>query len=368
MQYKIPLADPYITKEDVEAVAKALKEKALSQGRYVQSFEGQFAKYVGVKRAVAASSGTTALHIALAAIDTSSNDEVITPSFSFVATANSALYQGAKPIFADINPLTYNINPDQIKSKITRKTKAIIPVHYAGQPADMDPILEMAEKHDLYVIEDAAEAHGAQYKRKKAGSLGDLNCFSFYPNKNMTTGEGGMITTNDDELAEKMRMIRSHGQDQRYHHVMLGYNYRMTDLQAALGLVQLRRLDWVVAKKVEKATYYNERVGELFDDRIQTPYVAPYATHVYMFYPIRFKNNATREKAIKRLEEKGIETRVAFPPIHLQPLYQSLHGYKSGYLPVTEKTCDTILCIPIYPHITHEEQDYVLSALKEVFE
>jgi len=365
MHYRIPLADPYMTNEDVEAVAKALKEKALSQGKYVQKFEEQFARYIGVKHAVAVSSGTAALHIALAAIDTSSNEEVITPSFSFVATANSALYQGAKPIFADIDPVTYNIDPVQIKTRITRKTKAIIPVHYAGQPADMDPILEMAEKHGIYVIEDAAEAHGALYKGRKAGGLGNLNCFSFYPNKNMTTGEGGMITTNDDELAEKMRMIRSFGQDQRYHHVMLGYNYRMTDIQAALGLVQLKRLDWVVEKRVEKATYYNEYIGELFDERVQTPYVAPYATHVYMLYTIRFQNKQTREKAITKLEEKGIETCVAFPPIHLQPLYQSLYGYRSGHLPVTEKTSDTILCIPIYPHITQKQQDYVLSALKE---
>lgn len=365
MQYKIRQADPYITKEDVEAVAKAVREKALSQGKYVQKFEEQFARYLGVKHAVAVSNGTAALHLALAAINIGPRDEVIMPSFSFVATASSALYQAAEPIFADIDPLTYNVNSDQIKKKITRKTKAIVPVHYAGQPADMDPILEVAQRHNLHIIEDAAEAHGALYKGKKAGSLGNLNCFSFYPNKNMTTGEGGIITTNDDELAEKMRMIRSHGQDQRYHHVMLGYNYRMTDIQASLGLVQLRRLDWVVQRKAEKAAYYTERIKEMFADRIQTPYVAPYATHVYMFYTIRFKNQKTRDKAIAKLEQESIETRIAFPPIHLQPLYQKLYGYKRGYLPTTEETSDTILCLPIYPHITQEQQDYVLSSLKE---
>lgn len=365
MKHKLAVADPYITKEEIEAIMKVVSEKRLSQGKYVQEFEKEFAKYIGTKNAVAVSNGTTALHVALAAIGIEPNDEVVTTSFSFIATANCALYQGAKPVFADINRRTYNIDPNKIEGKITDKTKAIIPVHYAGQPADMEVILEIAEKHNLNVIEDAAEAHGALYKGKKAGSLGDLNCFSFYPNKNMTTGEGGMITTNNDELAEKIRMMRNHGQDQRYHHIILGYNYRMTDIQAALGLIQLKRLGWVIEKKVKKATYYNEQIQKMFSDEITTPYIVPYATHVYMFYTIRFKNKATRDKTVQKLEQKGIQTRIAFPPIHLQPLYQKLFGYKRGYLPITENTSDTILCIPIYPHITQEQQDQVLSALKE---
>lgn len=362
---KIPQADPYITDEDVKAVAKAVKEKRLSQGLYVEEFEKKFAKNIGTKHAVAVSNGTAALHVALAAIGAKHNDEIIMPSFSFIATANCALYQGAKPIFTDIAPSTYNINPNQIEEKITKKTKAIIPVHYAGQPADMDTVQEIAKRHNLHVIEDAAEAHGALYKGKKAGNIGDLSCFSFYPNKNMTTGEGGMITTNNHQLADKLRMLRSHGQDQRYHHVILGYNYRMTDIQAALGLVQLDRLNWVIKKKIEKATYYNERIKKLFGDDVKTPYVAPYATHVYMFYSIQFKKKETRDKAIVKLEQKNIETRVAFPSIHLQPLYQKLYGYKRGYLPITEEISDTILCLPIYPHISREEQEYVLSALKD---
>jgi len=365
MMYKVQLADPYVTERDVKAVAEAVREKRLSQGRYVEKFETKFAEYIGVKHAIAVCNGTAALHVAVAAIGIEPDEEVIEPSFSFVATANCAIYQDAKPVFADINSSTYNIEPADIAKKITEKTKAIIPVHYAGQPADMDPILETASKHDIYVVEDTAEAHGALYKRKKAGSLGDVNCFSFYPNKNMTTGEGGIITTNDDELAEKMRMIRSHGQDARYHHIMLGYNYRMTDIQAALGLVQLKRLDWVIKKKVEKATYYNKKIEETFGDEIQTPYVAPYATHAYMFYTIRFKDRKTRDKAATKLEEEGVETRVAFPPIHLQPLYRNLFGYTKGYLPITERVSDTILCIPIYPHITQKQQDYILSVIKK---
>ena len=364
---KILFADPYITDEDVTAVAESVRRKCLSQGEYVQRFEDKFAKYLGVKHALAVCNGTAALHVALAAINVTPGDEIIAPSFSFVATANCALYQGANPIFVDIDPSTYNIDPNKIEEKITDKTKAIIPVHYAGQPADMDPIRKIAKQHGIYVIEDAAEAHGALYKGRKAGNLADMACFSFYPNKNMTTGEGGMITTNDDELSEKIRMIRSHGQDERYHHVILGYNYRMTDVQAALGIVQLRRLNWVINKKAEKAAYYDKQINAKFSDEIKTPYLAPYATHVYMFYTVRFKSKEIREEAVVKLGEKNVETRIAFPPIHLQPLYKERFGYSRGYLPVTEKVADTILCLPIYPHITKETQDYVLSALKEAF-
>jgi len=368
MPYEISLSDPYITDEDVMAVAKAVKEKRLSQGEYVEKFEEEFANYVGVKHAIAVCNGTAALHVALAAINLGQNDEVVLPSFSFVATANSVLYQKSKPVFADIHPLTYNIDPNDIGKKITHNTKAILPVHYAGQPADMDPICEIAERYGVYVLEDAAEAHGALYRGRKVGDLGDLACFSFYPNKNMTTCEGGMITTNNDGLAEKMRMLRSHGQDKRYHHVILGYNYRMSDVHAALGLVQLKRLDWVVEKKVEKAKYYDREIEEMFGDDIRTPHVASYASHVYMFYAVRFNNRKIRDEVMVELEKKEIETRIAFPSIHLQPLYQDLFGHKMGFLQVTEDVSDTILCLPIYPHITQEEQEYVLSVLGDVFE
>jgi len=364
---KIPLSDPFITGGDVMAVANSVKEKRLSQGKYVERFEMEFAKYIGVKHALAICNGTAALHTALNAIDVGYGDEVIVPSFSFVATANCVLYQGAKPVFVDINSLTYNISPKEIEKKVTKKTKVIMPVHYAGQPADMAPICEIAEKKGIYVVEDAAEAHGALYKGSKAGSVGNLACFSFYPNKNMTTGEGGMITTNDDELAEKIKMIRSHGQNERYHHVILGYNYRMSDIHAALGLVQLKRLNWVIKKKVEKARHYNRKIQEMFGDDVRTPHIASYATHVYMFYAVRFNSKKMRDKAMAELENKDIETRVAFPPIHLQPLYQDLFGYTRGYLPVTEDVSDTILCLPIYPHISREEQEYVLAVLKDVF-
>lgn len=330
----------------------------------MERFEMKFAEYVGVKHAIAVCNGTAALHTALVALEVGPGDEVIVPSFTFIATSNSVLYQRAKPVFVDIDPHTYNVDVNEIEKKVTKKTKAIIPVHYAGQPADMDPINEVAEKYGLSVIEDSAEAHGSLYKGKKAGSLGSLACFSFYPNKGMTTGEGGMITTNDEEVAEKVRMIRSHGQDRRYHHVILGYNYRMTDFQAALGLVQLKRLDWVNSKKVKAARRYNNLFIEIGEDKIITPYVAPNVTHTYMFYSIRFKNNEMRNFIMRALEESLVETRIAFPPVHLQPLYRSLLKYKESFLPVTEEVADTILSLPIYPHITRNDQNYIVSIIE----
>lgn len=365
MSYKIPLVDPYITEDDVAAVAQAVREKRLSQGKYVKAFEEAFAKYCGTKYAVAVSSGTAALHTALAALSVRRGDEVIIPSLTYVSTANCVLYQGAKPVIADIDSNTYNIDPDDVKRKITAKTKVIIPVHFAGQAADVNAVAEIAEAHNLEVVEDAAEAHGATCRGRKAGSMGRAGCFSFYPSKNMTTGEGGMIVTNDGQLADRMRMIKSLGQATRYHHTILGYSYRMTDIQAALGLVQLKRLDWVNRKKVEKARFYDEKTRELFGNELKTPYVAPYASHVYMFYPLRFDDKKTREKVFTTFEKKGVETRMGFPPLHLQPLYQRLFKYKLGIAPVAEEVSETLLCIPIFPQMKRQQQKYVLSALRE---
>lgn len=358
--YRIPVANPYFTEDEKKAVLEVLESKQLSQGPKVAEFEGKFAEYVGVKHAIAVSNGTVALHTALSAIEVNSRDEVIVPSYSFIAPANAVLYQKAKPVFVDIDPKTYNLNPNRIEKAVTKRTRAIIPVHYGGQSADMNPIMEIAEDHNLIVIEDAAEAHGSEYKGKIAGSLGHMACFSFYPNKNMTTGEGGMITTNNDVLAEKMREIRNHGQDSRYHHVTLGYNYRITELQAAIGLVQLKRLPWVVERKIELAHNYDIALANV--DGVKTPYVAPYAKHTYMLYALEVKN---RDRVQQRLEEKGIETRICFPPIHLQPLYRELFGYNGGEFPITEETARKNLCIPIYPQMSNKEQNYVIDHLKK---
>jgi dTDP-4-amino-4,6-dideoxygalactose transaminase len=362
-QRVIPVADPYISQDDVEAVTEAVKNKRLSQGEYVEKFEKAFSNYLKSKHALAVSNGTAALHLALLSLDVKRGDEVIVPSFTFIASSNCILYVGAKPIFVEINPRTFNIDPEKIENAISPKTKAIIVVHYAGQPADLDTIMDIAEKHGIQVIEDAAEAHGAKYKNKMAGSIGLIGCFSFYPNKNMTTGEGGMVVTNDNLIAEKTRLLRSHGQDSRYHHITLGYNYRMTDIQAALGTTQLRKLDWVLRMKEEAAKYYTELLSDV--DGVQTPYVMRDVTHTYMFYTVKFLNKCVRNRVMQHLSERGIETRIAFPPVHLQPFYRSLYGYKEGYLPITEECADRVLSLPIYPHIRREDQKFVVEAVLE---
>lgn len=366
-KFSIPYAMPYVTEEDAYAVYRAVLERRLSQGFYVEKFENEFAKYAKAKEGIAVFNGTVALHLALSAIGVKSGDEVIVPSFSFISSANVILFQHAKPVFVDIDPLTFNLNPEDVRRKITDKTKAIIAVHYAGHPAEMDELMEIAEKHGLYLIEDAAEAHGSLYKGKMVGSLGHLACFSFYPNKNMTTGEGGMITTDYTELAEKLRMLRSHGQDKPLHFKYLGYNYRMTDIQAALGLVQLKRLEWVLARKIEKAKYYTKIIEEEYGDVVRPSYEAPYVRHTYMLYTVQFKSREAREKAKELYLKKNIETRTAYdPPIHLQPVYVERFGYSKGFLPNTEKASDTVLSLPLFVELTEEQQNRILSVLKEV--
>lgn len=363
-QYRIPVAKPYITGEDIKEVIEALRKRCLSQGEYVQKFEEEFAEFVGTKYAVAFNSATAALHTCLSAIGVRAGDEVITSPFTFAATANVIVLLGAKPVFVDIELETYNIDPRKIEDAITNRTKAIIPVHYAGQCADMDPILEIAEAHDIFVLEDAAEAVGALYKGRKAGSLGNAAAFSFYPNKNLATGEGGMLTTNDSELAEKCRILREHGQDSRYHHVEIGWNYKMPDYVAALGRVQLRHLNYVIRRKQELAEYYNRKLSDIID--IITPIVRPYCTHTYMLYTIRTKTHEQREKIRKTLEREGIETRIAFPPVHLQPAYVRLFGFKLGDYPLSELAYHTTLCLPIYVEMTRSEQELVVEIIKSV--
>ena len=364
MNYKkIPYAQPYITNEDVEAVTLAVKEKRLSQGVYVERFEKEFANHLGCKQAIATTNGTAALHLAVASLGIKPGDEVIVPSFTFIATANVALYMGAKPIFAEIDPKTYNIDPAGIEKAVSAKTKAIIVVHYGGQTADMDPILEIANKHGLRVIEDAAQAHGALYKTKKAGTMADIGIFSFYPNKNMTTGEGGMLVTNDENLAERARLLRNQGQDSRYHHIILGYNYKMTDIQAALGISQLKRLSWVVTKKKEIAKHYEDLLKGV--ENVTPPFVTPGCVHGYMFYTVSV-SKGFRDKVAQHLGEVGIETAIAFStPVHLQPFYIDLYGYKEGYLPVTEECSKRVLSLPMYIQIKREDQEFIVESIKE---
>lgn len=356
----INIAKPIISDEEIEAVTEVLKSGMLAQGPKVDEFEKKFAEYSEAKYGIATSSGTTALHTALVAAGVERGDEVITTPFTFAATSNSILYSDATPVYADIDPKTFNLNPEKIEEKITDKTKAIVPVHLYGQPADMDPILEIAEKHDLKVIEDAAQAHGSTYKGKKIGSIGDLGCFSFYPTKNMTTGEGGMVTTNDDDLAEKSAMIRAHGESKRYEQSLLGYNYRMTDIAASIGIVQLKSIDKFNEKRNENAKYLSEGLSDV--EGITTPCVDSNVTHVFHQYTIRVSKDRNEFKQF--LTDNEIGTGVHYPIVlYKQPYYQNL-GI-TGNCPEAELAANQVISLPVHPSLTTEELDTIIETVKK---
>ena len=354
----IPIARPLLGKEEIDAVTEVLSSGMIAQGPKVEEFELAFSEYTGCEYAAAVNSGTAALHIALLAHDIGKEDEVITSPFTFIATANSILYTGAKPVFADIEPDTYNIDPEKIKEKINSKTKAIMPVHLYGQSADMKAIMEIAEGHKLVVIEDACQAHGAECLGKKAGSFG-TGAFSFYPTKNMTTSEGGIITTSDREIAEKSKMIRAHGSRVRYLHEMLGFNLRMTDIAAAIGLAQLEKLDGFNASRQKNAAMLSEGLKSI--SGIVPATTREGYTHVFHQYTIRAQN---RDKLADFLKEKGIGTGVHYPiPIHKQPYYMEL-GYKDS-LPISDKAAEEVLSLPVHPALSRDD---VLKVIKEVKE
>jgi perosamine synthetase len=357
----IPIAKPFIGDEEIKEVEAVLKSGFIAQGPKVAEFEGKFADYISTRHAIATSSGTTALHVALLCAGIGKGDEVITTPFSFAATANSVLYVGAKPVFADIDPKTYNINPEKIEDAITDKTKAIMPVHLYGQPADMDHICKIAEDHDLKIIEDAAQAHGAVYHGRKVGSIGDMGCFSFYPTKNITTGEGGVITTDDDAFDRDARALRAHGESERYEHVILGYNFRMTDIAAAIGVVQLKRLDEFNEKRIENAEYLTEHINTI--EGIEPPYVAENVKHVFHQYTIRVKDSR-RDELKEFLNNEGIGTGIHYPkPIYKQKLYENL-GYVAE-CPEAEKAAAEVLSIPVNPTLSAEDLGKIVSVLED---
>jgi len=348
----IPIARPLIGEEEKKAVIAVLESGRLAQGPRVQEFEEKFAALCGVKHGVATSSGTTALLTALLVHGIGPGDEVITTPFTFIASANSIRFTGARPVFVDIDESSYNIDPALIEEKITPRTKAILPVHLYGNPCDMERIMEVADRHELVVIEDACQAHGASIKGRKVGSYG-TGCFSFYPTKNMTTAEGGMITTDDEEVAQRARLMRHHGQSQLYYHEAPGYNFRMTELQAALGLVQLEKLPEWTRKRIENAAYLTERLANVITPRVKKRYV-----HVYHQYTIRVKGD--RDEAVKKLGEGGIGARVYYPlPVHWQPFYRQ-QGFNDS-LPVSERMSQEVLSLPVYPALTQEELDKIVS-------
>ncbi len=376
MEWKIPLSDIDLDDEEIEAVTKVLKSKWLSMGPVTQKFEKEFADYLGVKHAFGVSSGTAALHIALKALGIEEGDEVIVPSLTFVATANSVLYCGAKPIFADITSLNnFNISPDDILEKITNKTKAITVVHYGGYPCDMDAIMEIAKAHNLKVIEDAAHAPGAEYKGKKCGTIGDVGCFSFFANKNLVTGEGGMIVTNDDALTEKIRIMRSHGMTtltwdrhkghaHSYDVVDMGFNYRINEIASAIGLVQLKRLDGNNEKRREIVEEYKKRLEKI--SGISVPFKNYGEKPSYHIFPILLAEDISRNEFIDKLKEKGIQTSIHYPPIHLFTYYRKKFGFEEGMLPKTEFVGEHEVTLPLYPMMKQEDVKYICDCIEEI--
>lgn len=354
----IPIAKPLLGDEEINAVAAVLQSGMIAEGERVREFENKFAEYIGVEHAVAVNSGTSALHAALLAHNIGNGDEVITTSFSFIATANSILFTGAKPVFADIEYDTFNIDTDDILEKITPKTRGLMPVHLYGHPAGMKAIMEIAQDHDLVVIEDACQAHGAMYGDKKAGSFG-TGAFSFYPTKNMTTSEGGMITTHDSKVAERARMIRSHGSKQRYLHEVIGYNLRMNDISAAIGLVQLEKLDGFTQMRQRNAKILSDGLRDV--DGITIPAIWDGCGHVFHQYTIRAEN---RDELSAMLNGGGIGTGIYYPiPIHKQPVYRKL-GYDDN-LPECEIAAQEVLSIPVHPAVSKDELMTIIEGIKK---
>ena len=361
---KVPIAKPIIGEEEINNVVEVLKSGMIAQGPKVEEFEKKFAEWVGADYGIAVNSGTAALHVALLSCGVGAGDEVITSPFTFIASGNSILYTGAKPVFADIDLKTYTINPDSIEKLITENTKAILPVQLYGQSANMDRINEIAERYGLAVVEDAAQAHGATCNGQKVGSIGDMACFSFYPTKNMTTSEGGIITTNDEDLADNAKIFRAHGASVRYHHSEIGYNFRMTDISAAIGLAQLNKIDGFNSKRIENAEYLNEGLKDV--DGIVTPYCAYGSKHVYHQYTIRVEKG-NRDDWVKFINECGVGTGIHYPiPLYNQPVYKSL-GSK-GNCPNANLAANTVISLPVHPSLTKEDLDLVIEAVKKASE
>lgn len=364
---RINIASPQIGQEEIRAATNVLKSGMLAQGPKVSEFEEKFARFCGTKYAIATSSGTTALHLALLAHGIGPGDEVITSPFTFIATANAILYTGARPVFADIEENTFNIDPGKIEKAISvrgKKTRAIMPVHLYGQPANMTKIMQIAKKHKLTVIEDACQAHGAEWKGKKVGSFG-TGVFSFYPTKNMTTGEGGMITTNSRQIYEKACLLRAHGSKIRYYHDILGYNFRMTDLGAAIGIEQLKKLNKFNQQRLKNAEYLNKNLSKI--KGIIVPEAPKETRHVYHQYTIRITKEfgLSRDEVLAKLTEAGIGTAVFYPvPIHKQKLYKNL-GYKDK-LPVAEKVALEVISLPVHPGLKERDLQYIVKIINIV--
>jgi len=350
-----------LTEEFDRAIREVIESSAFAGGPFVERFEEEFASFCGSSYAIGVGSGTDALWLALLALGIGEGDEVITVPNTFIATAEAITYCKARPVFVDVDPDTFTMNPAELEKSLTKKTKAIIPVHLFGQPADMDPILEFARANGLFVVEDAAQAHGAQYKGQKAGTMGDAGCFSFYPGKNLGAfGEAGAVVTNDPELRKQIQMLRDHGQSRKYYHSTMGWNCRMDGIQAAILSIKLSHLDKANSLRRKHALEYNQAFAGI--DEVLTPFEAKYARHVYHVYAVRVQE---RDAVLRHLQEKGVGCSVHYPvPVHLQEAGRNL-GYTKGAFPIAEKLADEFLSLPMFPELTEEQIEYVGRCVSE---
>ena len=362
---RVPLSQPWINDDDVAAVLEVLGSPTLSLGPKVKAFEAAMAGYVGASGAVAVNSGTSGLHLCLAAAGVGPGDEVVTSPFSFVASANCALYQGATPVFADVDPRTLNVDPDEVARRVTPRTKALVVVDVFGQPAALEDLAEIADRHGLALVEDACEALGAERNGRRLGTHGKAAVFAFYPNKQMTTGEGGMIVSDDPAYCDVLRSLANQGRDDAgtwMNHVRLGYNYRLDEMSAALGVSQLNRIGEILDRRERVASWYNDRLDGA--GGVTLPFVAPETTRMSWFvYVVRLDERVDRESLMAALEADGVPARPYFVPIHLQPLYRQRLGHRPGDFPVTERVAKSTLALPFFTTMTEDQVDYVCERL-----
>jgi len=360
----IPLARPYIEKKDIKEVKKVLKSGRLSLGPKLEEFENKFAKYIGTKYAIAVSSGTAGLHLCMKSLNIKKGDEVITTPFSFIASANSILFENAKPVFIDIEKETKNIDPEKIEAAITKKTKAILPVHIFGEACNMDKIMKIAEDHNIPIIEDACEAIGTTYNGKKVGTFGLASVFAFYPNKQMTTGEGGMICTNDETMYNLLKSLRNQGRDSMgwLEHNKIGHNYRLNDISCSLGITQLEKITYMINERKRIAEKYKRALTGI--PGITLPKYTKEKS--WFVFTINLDKEYDRDKIMQELEKRGICTRPYLPAIHLQKAYKDLFNYKEGSYPICEEISKTSIALPFFIGIKNSEINYIKRTLKNI--
>ena len=363
----IPIAKPFIDIEEADSVYKQVKSGWISMGKKVKQFESMIQDYLSVKHAIAFSNGTATLHASLLALNVKQGDEVLVPSLSYVSSANAVVFCGAKPVFVEENEKTFLVDPDSFEKKITSKTKAIMTVDLKGMPVDFDSMNSLSKKHGIPIISDSAESLGAKYKNNLVGNQALVHSFSLFANKNITTGEGGIITTNDDDIAKTCQCIRNQGQSERYVHVMIGHNYRMTDIVASIGIPQLNRVEFIMSEKNKLASKYNQAF--LDHPLIQTPYVPEHVSrHSWYMYCLMLDDSINRDRLAELMIEKGVDYRLSFPPIPLQPIYKEMYGYKEGDFPNSERIFNQFIDIPCWVGMSDDQVQHVINTILDSVE